>query len=105
MHHVHPEVRHRLVKRRAAGILSHFVADPAATGARGVLNKLFDALKDQLHALSAAVLLQQHKSNAEMRVVVPIVECVIRELGQKSAVRFIHSRQPFFQLNFQSSAE
>lgn len=75
---MYPKVRHRLVKRRAAGVLT-VLTGATATGARGVLNELLDALKDQLHALSAAVLVQQYKGNAQMRVMIPVVECAIRE--------------------------
>lgn len=66
MHHVHPEVRHGLMERCAAGVLPRLIASAsaAATSARGILDELLDALEDQFHTLAAAVPIQQHKGDA-----------------------------------------
>ena len=104
VHHMHPKVRHRLVKRRTASVLT-ILTSAAATGTRRVLNELLDALKDQLHPLPATMLVQQHKGNAQMCVVVPVIECVIGKFCKERIVRFIHSGQPFFKLDLQSNAQ
>lgn len=82
---MHPKVRHRLVKRRTASVLT-IISSAAATSARRVLNELLDALKDQLHPLPATMLVQQHEGDAQVCVVVPVVECVISEFCQKRFV-------------------
>jgi len=61
----------------------------APPGARRVLDERLDAVEDPLYALSAAMPGEQHEGDAQVGVVVLIVEGVVCELGEEQVVRAV----------------
>jgi hypothetical protein len=91
VHHVCPEVRHRLVERGAARTLR----------ARRVVNKGADALKDAAHALTPAMLLQQQPRDAQVRVVVPVVKAIVSKGGEEGIIGRVLPGEPLEQSRLQ----
>mmetsp|Transcript_35595 Transcript_35595/g.82663 ORF Transcript_35595/g.82663 Transcript_35595/m.82663 type:complete len:367 (+) Transcript_35595:560-1660(+) len=87
VHHVHPEVRHRLMESCAARPLRSL----------GVRDEVADPIEDEGHALPAAMPVQQQPSNAEMRTMVPRVQRVVFQLTEELVVVGVLALQPLNQ--------
>ena len=82
VYHVHPEEGHGFVERRAAR--------PLRAGA--VLDEGRDRSEDLLHALAAAVAIQQQPRDAQVRAMVPRLEAEVRQLAEENVVVLVVAR-------------